>query len=67
MLPQEDPEYFQARVWPATRTPLPHRTVITISADHPARGDAWVVRGTARCGSVAGTDAAIRQQGKTVR
>jgi hypothetical protein len=29
-----------------------HRAVITITADHPSRGDAWVVRRTARCGNV---------------
>jgi hypothetical protein len=37
------------------------------TADHPARGDAWVVRRTARCGNVAGAVAAIGQHGKSVR
>jgi hypothetical protein len=39
-----------------------HRAVITFTADHPSWGDAWVVRTTARCGNVAGADAAARQQ-----
>jgi hypothetical protein len=36
------------------------------TADHPARGDAWVVRRTARCGNVAGAFAAIGQHSKSV-
>ena len=44
-----------------------HRAVIAITANHPARGDAWVVRTTARCTSnVAGAGAAIRQPGMSV-
>jgi len=35
----------------ATRTPR-RRAVLAITADHPARGDARVVRRTARCGNV---------------
>src|SRR5512135_1118832 len=30
-------------------------------ADHPSRGDAWVVRTTAHYGNVVGADAAVRQ------
>jgi hypothetical protein len=44
-----------------------HRAVITAAADHPARGDARVVRTTARCSNVAGADAAVRQQVRTFR
>jgi hypothetical protein len=39
-----------------------HRAAIAMTADHPARGDAWVVRRTARCGNVVGAAAAVRQQ-----
>ena len=31
-----------------------HRAVITITADHPSRGDTWVMRTTAPCGNVIG-------------
>jgi len=34
-----------------------HRAVITITADHPSRGDTWVMRTTAPCGNVIGADA----------
>jgi hypothetical protein len=34
---------------------------MTITADHPVRGDAWVVRRRARCGNVGGAGAAIGQ------
>jgi hypothetical protein len=36
------------------------------TADHPPRGDAWVVRRTARCGNVGGADAAIPAAGNSV-
>jgi preprotein translocase subunit SecG len=39
---------------------------MTITADHPARGDAWVVRRAARCGNVAGAGAAIGQHAQSV-
>ena len=39
-----------------------HRAVITITADHPPRGDAWVVHTVARCGNVVSASAAVRQQ-----
>src|SRR6266516_6464812 len=57
---------LQARAgWPRERRA--HWAVITITADHPSWGDAWVVRGTARCGNVAGADAAVRQPVRAVR
>jgi hypothetical protein len=51
------------KIWPASLFPgylawashanaAAHRAGITITADHPSWGDAWVVRRTARCGSV---------------
>src|SRR6266516_8035142 len=57
---------LQARAgWPRERRA--HWAVITITADHPSWGDAWVVRTTARCGNVAGADAAVRQPVRAVR
>jgi hypothetical protein len=44
-----------------------YRAVITLTADHPSWGDAWVVRRTARCGNVADADAAVRQQVRAFR
>jgi len=40
---------------PATQTAAGRRAVITITADHPSRGDARVVRSAARCGNVVGS------------
>jgi hypothetical protein len=40
---------------------------MTISADHPAWGDDWVVRRPARYGNVAGAGAAVRQQVRAFR
>jgi hypothetical protein len=34
-----------------------YRAVITVTADHPSRGDAWVMHRTARCGNVDGGEA----------
>jgi hypothetical protein len=40
---------------------------MAITADHPGWGDVRVMRGTARCGNVACTDAAVRQQVRAFR
>ena len=47
--------YADEHVWADHANAAAHRAVITITADHPRGGDAWVVRRTARCGNVVGS------------